>query len=253
MPSPLMADFPGVPHFHFMPAPAPMKMPSFAYPLMMPMHRPPVLQVPKLPKLPPLEPQVKTMVPSVLAHAVVPVILPEEQQTKSRAFTPGPDEKSHRQRASPYQRSMLEQVMTFTCFPSTRLRKKLAELLGMNPRSVQIWFQNRRQKLQIKKSMNRRRSGSPASQSSSSSSSSSFSQSTTRFVPYAYPDGTPRRRMSEHTVTAIDFSACTSMNEVLALLAEPCSDKVEQQKKPESTPEFQQNALEVLASVALAH
>ncbi|CAO3675269.1 unnamed protein product [Rhizopus microsporus] len=32
-----------------------------------------------------------------------------------------------------------------TCFPSTELRIELGKRLGMSPRTVQIWFQNKRQ------------------------------------------------------------------------------------------------------------
>jgi hypothetical protein len=40
---------------------------------------------------------------------------------------------------------VLQSVLDKTFFPSTELRNKLAKELGMSPRAVQIWFQNKRQ------------------------------------------------------------------------------------------------------------
>ncbi|KAI9099533.1 hypothetical protein DFS34DRAFT_76022 [Phlyctochytrium arcticum] len=53
--------------------------------------------------------------------------------------------KTRRKRASPDQLAALNKVFTQTFFPSTELRYRLARDLGMTPRAVQIWFQNRRQ------------------------------------------------------------------------------------------------------------
>ncbi|ORX99382.1 homeobox, partial [Basidiobolus meristosporus CBS 931.73] len=52
-----------------------------------------------------------------------------------------------RNRLSPQQASRLMQIFEQTTKPRTELRRTLAKELGMNPRAVQIWFQNRRQKL----------------------------------------------------------------------------------------------------------
>ncbi|ORY86918.1 homeobox domain-containing protein, partial [Protomyces lactucae-debilis] len=53
--------------------------------------------------------------------------------------------KGKRKRASPQQLGLLNQIFDMTFFPSTELRNALGKELGMMPRTVQIWFQNRRQ------------------------------------------------------------------------------------------------------------
>ncbi|KAG0779750.1 hypothetical protein G6F29_012556 [Rhizopus arrhizus] len=58
--------------------------------------------------------------------------------------------KAKRKRASPSQLYILNQVFQQTCFPSTELRIELGKRLGMSPRTVQIWFQNKRQSTRIK-------------------------------------------------------------------------------------------------------
>ncbi|KAI8077849.1 uncharacterized protein BX664DRAFT_318427 [Halteromyces radiatus] len=58
-----------------------------------------------------------------------------------------PPLKAKRKRASPSQLSVLNRVFSQTYFPSTELRIELGKHLGMSPRTVQIWFQNKRQSL----------------------------------------------------------------------------------------------------------
>lgn len=53
--------------------------------------------------------------------------------------------KAKRKRASPWQTQILEQVFEQTAFPSSSLRAELGFELGMTSRSIQIWFQNKRQ------------------------------------------------------------------------------------------------------------
>ncbi|KAJ2656059.1 Short stature homeobox protein 2 [Coemansia sp. RSA 1200] len=53
--------------------------------------------------------------------------------------------KGKRKRASPQQLDVLNKVFASTSFPSTDTRNRLARELGMTPRTVQIWFQNKRQ------------------------------------------------------------------------------------------------------------
>lgn len=53
--------------------------------------------------------------------------------------------KPKRKRATSYQVNKLNQVFEQTFFPSSELRLSLAMELGMTPRTVQIWFQNKRQ------------------------------------------------------------------------------------------------------------
>ncbi|KAI8067849.1 Homeodomain-like protein [Gongronella butleri] len=58
-----------------------------------------------------------------------------------------PPLKAKRKRASPSQLSVLNKVFSQTYFPSTEMRIELGKQLGMSPRTVQIWFQNKRQSL----------------------------------------------------------------------------------------------------------
>ncbi|ORY95470.1 Homeodomain-like protein, partial [Syncephalastrum racemosum] len=58
--------------------------------------------------------------------------------------------KAKRKRASPSQLSVLNRVFKQTYFPSTELRVELGKQLGMSPRTVQIWFQNKRQSLRAR-------------------------------------------------------------------------------------------------------
>ncbi|KAJ1552947.1 hypothetical protein HK405_009459, partial [Cladochytrium tenue] len=53
--------------------------------------------------------------------------------------------KPKRRRANAEQLAVLNSVLETTFFPSTELRQSLARRLGMTPRAVQIWFQNKRQ------------------------------------------------------------------------------------------------------------
>ncbi|KAL0956359.1 hypothetical protein HGRIS_002508 [Hohenbuehelia grisea] len=73
----------------------------------------------------------------------------------SQAYTPPPvspttDEpmiKKKRKRADAQQLKVLNDVYNRTAFPSTEERMSLAKQLDMSPRSVQIWFQNKRQSM----------------------------------------------------------------------------------------------------------
>lgn len=52
--------------------------------------------------------------------------------------------KPKRKRASPQQLTLLNNIFEMTYFPSSDLRLAIGKELDMVPRSVQIWFQNRR-------------------------------------------------------------------------------------------------------------
>ncbi|KIO29578.1 hypothetical protein M407DRAFT_21315 [Tulasnella calospora MUT 4182] len=56
-----------------------------------------------------------------------------------------PSQKPKRRRADAHQLRVLNEVYARTAFPSTEERIDLGRRLGMSPRQVQIWFQNRRQ------------------------------------------------------------------------------------------------------------
>ncbi|TFK68672.1 hypothetical protein BDN72DRAFT_656030 [Pluteus cervinus] len=68
---------------------------------------------------------------------------------------PEPTIKKKRKRADPAQVKILNETFNRTQFPSTAERAMLAERLEMSARSVQIWFQNKRQQ----KKMAERQSG----------------------------------------------------------------------------------------------
>ncbi|KAI9296336.1 Lim3/4 [Neoconidiobolus thromboides FSU 785] len=51
-----------------------------------------------------------------------------------------------RSRILPSQTLILNSVYKITEFPTRQMRHYLAKILGLPPRSVQIWFQNQRQK-----------------------------------------------------------------------------------------------------------
>eukprot|EP01104_Vermistella_antarctica_P013371 TRINITY_DN4025_c3_g1_i2.p1 TRINITY_DN4025_c3_g1~~TRINITY_DN4025_c3_g1_i2.p1 ORF type:complete len:334 (+),score=42.19 TRINITY_DN4025_c3_g1_i2:111-1112(+) len=56
-----------------------------------------------------------------------------------------------RRKLTASQRLILEKSFLVTCFPSSEERLRLARDTGLVPRSVQIWFQNTRQKQQLTK------------------------------------------------------------------------------------------------------
>ncbi|KAJ1657620.1 hypothetical protein IWQ61_003014 [Dispira simplex] len=58
--------------------------------------------------------------------------------------------KAKRKRATTEQVQALNRVFETTSFPSTEMRKELAKQLNMTPRTVQIWFQNKRQALRMR-------------------------------------------------------------------------------------------------------
>ncbi|KAF4567591.1 hypothetical protein EYR40_006592 [Pleurotus pulmonarius] len=76
-------------------------------------------------------------------------------ESSSQPYTPPPvspttDEpmiKKKRKRADAAQLKVLNDVYSRTAFPSTEERLSLAKQLDMSPRSVQIWFQNKRQSM----------------------------------------------------------------------------------------------------------
>ncbi|KAI8331778.1 Homeodomain-like protein [Chlamydoabsidia padenii] len=71
----------------------------------------------------------------------------DENVSRHRSQT---DSKIKRKRATKKQLQVLHRVFEHTFFPSTQVRAQLGRQLGMNPRTVQIWFQNRRQALRTR-------------------------------------------------------------------------------------------------------
>ncbi|KAG0440426.1 Homeobox protein HD-10 [Dictyocoela muelleri] len=74
----------------------------------------------------------------------------EFQQSKDGCVDGGyynPFVVKHRKRTSKLQLKVLEKTFETTVKPDANLRKALGEQLGMTPRAVQVWFQNRRAKV----------------------------------------------------------------------------------------------------------
>lgn len=63
-----------------------------------------------------------------------------------------PFEVKHRRRTTKTQYKLLERVFQEINNPPASLRRQLAARIGMTPRSVQVWFQNRRAKLKSQQS-----------------------------------------------------------------------------------------------------
>ncbi|CAG8509556.1 2851_t:CDS:2 [Ambispora gerdemannii] len=69
-----------------------------------------------------------------------------EENPKNQELLSNARRKRSRNVTSPYQSRVLRKVLAVTSFPSTEMREALANALNMHPRTVQIWFQNQRQK-----------------------------------------------------------------------------------------------------------
>lgn len=61
-----------------------------------------------------------------------------------------PFQVNHRKRTSRHQLAILESFFARSTRPNSEQRRELAALLGMTPRGVQIWFQNRRAKVKMR-------------------------------------------------------------------------------------------------------
>ena len=90
--------------------------------------------------------------------------------------------KPKRKRASSAQVNVLNAVFARTLFPSTALRVAIGKELGMSPRTVQIWFQNKRQAFRTQ----RVKAGLPTESSPQPSSAQSRSDSGPHEGPEAY-------------------------------------------------------------------
>ncbi|KAG9304881.1 hypothetical protein G9A89_010743 [Geosiphon pyriformis] len=77
------------------------------------------------------------------SNPVFPVF--KEERPKNENFS-NSCRKRTRNVTSPYQARVLRNVYAATSFPSTEMREALGKALNMRPRTVQIWFQNQRQK-----------------------------------------------------------------------------------------------------------
>ncbi|KAL4074188.1 hypothetical protein J3A83DRAFT_4371465 [Scleroderma citrinum] len=90
--------------------------------------------------------QVETHGPSPYARGTV-TNTALTQEPASVLVTEEPTIKKKRKRADASQLKVLNEVYARTAFPSTEERAELAKKLDMSARSVQIWFQNKRQSM----------------------------------------------------------------------------------------------------------
>lgn len=67
----------------------------------------------------------------------------QNQQQQQQPLSYDPYQVKHRKRTSPEQLAVLESSFAENPKPSAMTRKLIAEQIGMTPRSVQVWFQNR--------------------------------------------------------------------------------------------------------------
>lgn len=93
--------------------------------------------------------------------------------------------KKKRQRTSPDQLAILEQIFQTDKMPNQQTRVQLADQLGMSSRRVQIWFQNKRAK--VKRSVSKNDAGECSSPNSLNSSSSSIASPDSPSSPSASP------------------------------------------------------------------
>lgn len=95
-----------------------------------------------------LEAQVRSSSPSPYRTQLVDSsFTPPAPPISPATTTEEPAIKKKRKRADADQLKVLNEVYARTAFPSTEERNALAKQLGMSPRSVQIWFQNKRQSM----------------------------------------------------------------------------------------------------------
>lgn len=72
--------------------------------------------------------------------------LPSASNTKGKTDKDGDKEKRKRSRVTPEQLVHLERFFSVDRSPTAARRKEISELLGMQERQTQIWFQNRLEK-----------------------------------------------------------------------------------------------------------
>jgi len=138
--------------------------------------------------------------------------------------------KKKRQRTSPDQLAILEQIFQTDKMPSQQTRVQLADQLGMSSRRVQIWFQNKRAK--VKRGLGKSSDGiqqtpsSPMEESPSLSSSSCLSEPSSPVVPDSSFHGSSSSSLSSSQPT---LSLATPPSPSCAVV--PCSPSLPQTPK----------------------
>ncbi|KAJ2014031.1 hypothetical protein GGI06_003665, partial [Coemansia sp. S85] len=115
--------------------------------------------------------------------------------------------KGKRKRANAQQLDVLNKVFSTTSFPSTELRTRLARDLGMTPRTVQIWFQNKRQ-------ASRQRDGHHSRNTKSMAAHPFYNRVPAHTVPHRpNPHSLSPPRLSAHTTLPSPYSQTTRANQ----------------------------------------
>ncbi|KNE56059.1 hypothetical protein AMAG_01902 [Allomyces macrogynus ATCC 38327] len=130
-----------------LPAPTPTPTPTPASPAASPPHWRPILPAPA-PAPTQHSPLLLAPTPPASSGDASMMLLAAGPATATATSTPPPPPPRRRNRTimSAFQTCVLRRVLALTAFPSTQVREMLAAELGMPPRTVQIWFQNQRQK-----------------------------------------------------------------------------------------------------------
>jgi len=133
--------------------------------------------------------------------------------------------KKKRQRTSPDQLAILEQIFQTDKMPSQQTRVQLADQLGMSSRRVQIWFQNKRAK--VKRGVSKSSEISPILESPTDSSRDGFaslsSSSTSISEPPSplVPDSVPSSLASSSTSLSMSMSMSMALSSMEASFSSP--------------------------------
>lgn len=124
--------------------------------------------------------------------------------------------KRKRSRVSPQQLAHLERVFGKDRSPTATKRKELADLLGMNERQTQVWFQNRRAKQKLLDQ--RARAGRPPVQRGDHSGSSSGGSYNATGLPEADADALSRIHEDERMCNLFSISPRCRVSSWLSFL-----------------------------------
>ena len=102
---------------------------------------------------------------------------------------------------TPYQKAVMARYYEFNKMPDTQEREALGRALGLTPRAVQVWFQNRRQRL--KEAKEARDLPSQPSPAAALSSAPALTASAPAPAPVAAPAAVPHAGMPAATLVAI--------------------------------------------------
>jgi hypothetical protein len=94
-------------------------------------------------------PSIRDLFPDLLTPSAAPAFRPAKFYNKTLENVNHHTVKPRRKRVGPEQLKKLTDMLNMTQFPTYEQRHQLAKELRMTPRSVQIWFQNKRQNMKL--------------------------------------------------------------------------------------------------------